>query len=68
MGFLFGVAVLAFWSMDNREYLDTMNEQIAQGYVWKQIECREPNKELPFISIKTPIGNEYVCNKLMKPE
>ena len=66
MGVVLGVAFLALWSMDNIEYLDTMNKQLAQGFQWKQIECRPPNKDLPHISIKTPIGNEYVCNKLKK--
>ena len=62
----FGVVVLALWSLDNREYIDTMNEQLAQGYMWKQIECRAPDETLPHIAIETPIGNKYVCHKLMK--
>ena len=41
-GFL--VLVTALWSMDNREYLDTMNEQLAQGFSWTQIECRAPDE------------------------
>ena len=63
-GFL--VLVTALWSMDNREYLDTMNEQLAQGFSWKQIECRVPDESLPHIAIETPLGNKYVCNKLIK--
>ena len=63
-GFL--VLVTALWSMDNREYLDTMNEQLAQGFSWKQIECRAPDESLPYIAIETPLGNKYVCNKLIK--
>ena len=64
---LIGLALItALWAQDNREYLDTMNAQLAEGFSWKQIECRAPNKDVPYIAIKTPIGNEYVCNKLEK--
>ena len=52
--------------MDNKEYLDTMNEQLAKGYSWEQIECRAPTPGVPHIAIETPLGNKYVCNKLIK--
>jgi len=57
---------LALFSWDNREYIDTMNAQLADGYSWKQIECRAPDESLPHIAIETPIGNKYVCHKLVK--
>jgi len=60
------ITFLALWSWDNREYIDTMNAQLAEGYSWKQIECRAPDESLPHIAIETPIGNKYVCNKLVK--
>jgi len=60
------ITFLALWSWDNREYLDTMNAQLAEGYKWTQIECRAPDESLPHIAIETPIGNKYVCNKLIK--
>tara|TARA_B100001287_G_scaffold256883_1_gene242086 strand:- start:53 stop:250 length:198 start_codon:yes stop_codon:yes gene_type:complete len=60
------ITFLALWSWDNREYIDTMNAQLAEGYSWKQIECRAPDESLPHIAIETPIGNKYVCHKLMK--
>ena len=60
------ITFLALWSWDNKEYIDTMNAQLADGYSWKQIECRAPDESLPHIAIETPIGNKYVCNKLMK--
>ena len=60
------ITFLALWSWDNREYIDTMNAQLADGYSWKQIECRAPDESLPHIAIETPIGYKYVCNKLMK--
>ena len=60
------ITFLALWSWDNREYIDTMNAQLADGYSWKQIECRAPDESLPHIAIETPIGNKYVCHKLVK--
>ena len=57
---------LALWSYDNQDFLNTMNEQLAQGYSWKQIKCRAPDESLPHIAIETPIGNKYVSNKLEK--
>ena len=62
----FGILFLALWSYDNQDFLNTMNEQLVQGYSWKQIECRAPDESLPHIAIETPIGNKYVCNKLEK--
>ena len=38
---------LALWFWDNREYPDTMNAQLAEGYKWTQIECRAPDESLP---------------------
>ena len=60
------ITFLALWSWDNREYIDTMNAQLAEGYSWKQIECRAPDESLPHIAIDTPIGTKYVCHKLVK--
>ena len=60
------ITFLALWSWDNREYIDTMNAQLAEGYSWKQIECRAPDESMPHIAIETPIGNKYVCHKLVK--
>ncbi len=45
-----GMVFLAMFAIDNRDYLDTMNEQIKDGYVWKQIECRAPDESLPHIA------------------
>ena len=28
----FGILFLALWSYDNQDFLNTMNEQLAQGY------------------------------------
>ena len=45
------ITFLALWSWDNREYIDTMNAQLAEGYSWKQIECRAPDESLPHLSL-----------------
>ena len=67
MEVLFGaLALLSLFSMSNREYFDTMNEQLKDGYRWEQIECRAPDESLPHLAIETPVGNKYVCNKLVK--
>ena len=56
----------AMFAVDNAEFIATTKEQRNEGYTWHKIECRAPNKELPHISIRTPIENEYVCWKLTK--
>lgn len=53
-------------SSQQAEFLRTVEQQWADGYVWTQIECRQVNPELPAITIDTPIGNKLVCNKLAK--
>ena len=62
----FIVLVTALWSMDNAEYIDTMNNQLAKGFSWEQIECRAPMPGVPHIALESPLGNKYVCNKLTK--
>ena len=64
LGFL--VAVSALWSIDNKEFIDTANLQIADGYVWNIMECRAPDTSVPYIAIKSPTGKEFVCSKLEK--
>tara|TARA_Y100000114_G_scaffold150948_1_gene167017 strand:- start:57 stop:251 length:195 start_codon:yes stop_codon:yes gene_type:complete len=56
--------ITALWSIDNAEFIDTMNKQIAEGFRWNAIECRHVNPDLPAITIKAPTGNEFVCHKL----
>lgn len=63
---LFLVLALGLWANDNAEFISTAGAQIDDGYVWKQIECRAPDESLPHLAIETPIGNKYVCNKLVK--
>tara|TARA_B100000575_G_C22765370_1_gene455116 strand:+ start:205 stop:405 length:201 start_codon:yes stop_codon:yes gene_type:complete len=62
LGFLMTVGAL--WSIDNQEFIQTANKQIADGYAWNIIECRQPNKNVPYLAITGPTGKEYVCSKL----
>ena len=56
--------LMALWSVDNKEFLETVDIQRADGFTWQQIECREVDSKLPAITITTPTGKELVCNKL----
>ena len=56
--------LMAIWSVDNKEFLETVDIQRADGFTWQQIECREVDPKLPAITITTPTGKELVCNKL----
>ena len=65
--FVLGVAtILALWSWDNQEFIKTANQQLENGFTWESIECREPNKSVPYIALETPDGKELVCHKLTK--
>ena len=59
-----GMVFLAMFAIDNSVFLKTAEEQIKDGYVWKQIECRAPDESLPHIAIESPNGKKFVCNKL----
>ena len=61
---LFLVLALGLWANENTEFLDTVQAQRADGYVWNTIECRAPDESVPYLAIETPLGNKYVCNKL----
>ena len=60
------VAFLMLFTIDNKEFFDTVEKQRADGYKWQSIECREADKKLPSITIKTHTGKEIICNKLVK--
>lgn len=60
------IALLALFGIDNKEFIDTASKQLKEGYSWKQIECREVTPGLPAITIDSPNGKSYVCNKLKK--
>tara|TARA_B100000965_G_scaffold175385_1_gene146252 strand:+ start:171 stop:374 length:204 start_codon:yes stop_codon:yes gene_type:complete len=65
LGFLLGVSSLA-WIVDNKEFIETANSQIADGYEWNIMGCRAPDTSVPYIAITGPTGKEFVCNKLKK--
>ncbi len=57
---------LALFAYDNKDFLETVELQRAEGFTWQQIECRDVNPMLPAITFTTPTGREIVCNKLTK--
>jgi len=60
------VAVAMAFSVDNVEFLKTVESQIAEGYTWNGIECREPLPNLPAMPMTLPDGRQVVCSKLTK--
>ena len=60
------VAILSLWAIDNSEYVQTVADQLEEGYQWKSIECRHVDESLPAITIDSPTGKRFVCHKLMK--
>ena len=54
------------FSIGEGEFFRTVDSQVAEGYNWTSIECREPNADSKHIAIETPTGNKYVCFKLVK--
>ena len=58
--------VMALWSIDNKEFLETVDIQRADGFTWQQIDCREVDQTLPAITIDTPTDKSLVCAKLTK--
>lgn len=58
---------LAMFAWSEADFLKTKNQQMAEGYQWIELEnCRAPLPNTEHITIDTPIGNEYVCFKLVK--
>lgn len=60
------ILFLGLFTWSNSDYFETVAVQQADGYRWEQIECRAPEADLPSLTINTPIGNSYVCYKLVR--
>jgi hypothetical protein len=50
----------------NAAYIETVNQQLADGYKWVSIPCRPANPDRPSITIDTPKGQKLVCTELRK--
>ena len=37
--------VMALWSVENKEFLETVDFQRADGFTWQLIDCREVNPQ-----------------------
>ena len=66
MKLLVCVGVSLILSGCNKTFWDTVERQRAEGYVWKEIPCREVNPHVPAITIDPPTGKKLVCNVLSK--
>ena len=68
MKYLILVSALALGACNAQtmEFWRTVEKQRAEGYVWKEIPCRQVTPGVPAITIDTPIGNKLVCNVLTK--
>jgi len=64
MGIL--VLVMSMFSIDNEKFINTMNDQMKNGYEWKFVGKQAVDKNVPSISIKAPNDEEYVFFKLDK--
>ena len=60
-----GVLLVSLFSADNAEFIETSNEQIAQGYKWTYVGKQQPSGD-PAIPIKPENGNEYILFRLTK--
>jgi len=63
---LVSLLLLGACNTQTMEFWRTVEKQRAEGYVWKEIPCRQVTPGVPAITIDTPIGNKLVCNKLAK--
>lgn len=59
------VGVSLFLSGCDKAFWDTVEKQRAEGFVWKEIPCREV-ENYPALTIDTPTGKKLVCNILSK--
>lgn len=50
----------------DKVFWDTVEQQRAQGYKWKEINCRQVTPGVPAITIDTPTNKKLVCNVLSK--
>ena len=57
--------VMSFFS-GNAEFIKTANEQLADGYTWTKIACRDTTGDVPALTMETVNGPERVCYKLIK--
>ena len=63
---IYAFLLIAMFGINNKEFIDTSSKQLKEGYSWTQIECREATPGIPALTIDSPNGKYYVCNKLTK--
>ena len=65
MEHLITVIFLAMASSANSEFIETSNEQIAQGYKWTYVGKQAPSGD-PAITIQPENAEEFILFKLTK--
>ena len=59
------VLLLSIASVDNAEFIERSNQQIAEGYKWTYVGKQVPSGD-PAITVKPENGNEFILFKLTK--
>lgn len=59
------VMVVALFSAENAEFIETSNKQIKEGYSWEYVGKQTPSGE-PAITIDPQDTDEYILFRLTK--
>lgn len=59
---ILAILVTALWFNDNAEFVQTSNEQLAEGYRWVKVGKSVPS-ETPALTIESN-GNEFIYYRL----
>lgn len=59
------VLLVSLFSVENAEFIETSNKQIAEGYSWTYVGMQTPSGD-PAITIKPENGNEFILFRLTK--
>lgn len=60
------VLVSMLFLYNNEEFINTAQDQMAEGYSWKATGCQTPEGTVPALPTENQSGNEIVCFKLEK--
>ncbi len=65
MNTIMTVLLVSLFSVENAEFIETSNKQIAEGYSWTYVGMQTPSGD-PAITIKPENGNEFILFRLTK--
>ena len=63
---ILALAIVMSVFSNNADFIQTTNQQLADGYTWAKIECRDTTGDVPALTMATANGAERVCYKLVK--